>query len=77
MRVRRYSRLQFHVAVPAYSQVTHSVRKCSYPRDYGTLLVLIEPRVNICHVFNITSREPMMMRTSSFLWRGNSMPRNL
>jgi hypothetical protein len=26
MRVRRYSHLQLHVAVPAYSQVTHSVR---------------------------------------------------
>ncbi len=34
MRVRRYSRLQLHVAVPAYSQVALSVRKCSYPRDY-------------------------------------------
>ncbi len=36
MRVRRYSHLQLHVAVPAYSQVTHSVRvtqvecNCSY-----------------------------------------------
>ena len=26
LRVRRYSHLQLHVAVPAYSQVTHSVR---------------------------------------------------
>ena len=26
MRLRRYSHLQLHVAVPAYSQVTHSVR---------------------------------------------------
>ena len=49
MRVRRYSHLQLHVAVPAYSQVTHSVRvmQLQLPALADFLQVSVRPVLSV------------------------------